>query len=423
MGIRSFCGACDPAIPNNPKMYNRERDHMKNMTRFAKAAVGSFAVSMALSGVAMAQEYEWPRMLVIATPGTSTGSFASTNGWGPALQKETGTTVRIVPEDSEPMRYKRLTDREDIAIASVSASEMALQAEGVGGYASAKPLPQRILWHHNDTPWGFVVAGDSDLQSLEDIGKGGVRVTSGVFSPAIVAAITQALPAFIGMTPEEAQEKIEFVPASSYGENCRSVVEGKSDVAYCSPISSVLSEMEGAPGSIRWLPMDPANKEGWDGYLSYRPMTIPSTISMGVSTAKGVESMTSNFVYAVPVTAEEDFVYNMAKWMNESHDNYKGSHALATRMSLEHFRNFLDANPIPVHEGTVKYLREIGAWTEEDDAWNNEAIEKMDAWIAARNAGMKEAMEQGVEMNFENQEYLDILAKHTDGLEPFRSRL
>jgi hypothetical protein len=32
-------------------------------------------------------------------------------------------------------------------------------------------------------------------------------------------------------------------------------------------------------------------------------------------------------------------------------------------------------------------------------------------------------MEQGVEMNFENQEYLDILAKHTDGLEPFRSRL
>ena len=178
---------------------------------------------------------------------------------------------------------------------------------------------------------------------------------------------------------QEAQEKIEFVPASSYGENCRSVVEGKSDVAYCSPISSVLSEMEGAPGSIRWLPMDPANKEGWDGYLSYRPMTIPSTISMGVSTAKGVESMTSNFVYAVPVTAEEDFVYNMAKWMNESHDNYKGSHALATRMSLEHFRNFLDANPIPVHEGTVKYLREIGAWTEEDDAWNNEAIEKMDA--------------------------------------------
>ena len=130
---------------------------MKKMTRFAKAAVGSFAVSMALSGVAMAQEYEWPRMLVIATPGTSTGSFASTNGWGPALQKETGTTVRIVPEDSEPMRYKRLTDREDIAIASVSASEMALQAEGVGGYASAKPMPQRILWHHNDTPWGFVV--------------------------------------------------------------------------------------------------------------------------------------------------------------------------------------------------------------------------------------------------------------------------
>jgi TRAP transporter TAXI family solute receptor len=396
---------------------------MKNTNKFMRLGLGSVLVTLGLSTASMAQDYEWPRLLVIGTPGTSTGSFASTNGWGPTLQKETGTTVRIVPEDSEPMRYKRLTDREDIAISSVSASEMAIQTEGVGGYASAKPLPQRILWHHNDTPWGFVTGGDSDLKSIQDIGKGGVRITSGVFSPAIVTAITKALPAFAGMTPEEAAEKITFVPASSYGENCRSVVEGKSDLAYCSPISSVLSEMEGAPGSIRWLDMDPENKEGWNGYLSHRPMTIPTKVSLGVKTAQGVNSMTSNFVYAVPATAEVDFAYNMAKWIHESHDAYKGSHALAARMSVELFRGYLDNNPMPVHEGTVKYLREIGQWTDEDDVWNNTAIEQMDAWIAARQAGMKDAMEQGVEINFENEAFLEIMAKHTEGLESFRSRL
>ncbi|MEH6647630.1 TAXI family TRAP transporter solute-binding subunit [Sulfitobacter sp.] len=388
-----------------------------------KLGLGSALVTLGLSTAAMAQDYDWPRLLVIGTPGTSTGSFASTNGWGPTLQKETGTTVRIVPEDSEPMRYKRLTDREDIAIASVSASEMAIQPEGVGGYASAKPMPQRILWHHNDTPWGFVVAGDSDLQTLGDIGKGGVRVTSGVFSPAIVTAITKALPAFIGLTPEEAAEKITFVPASSYGENCRSVVEGKSDVAYCSPISSVLSEMEGATGSIRWLAMDPEDKEGWSGYRSFRPMTIPTKTSLGVKTAQGVDSMTSNFVYAVPETADVDFAYNMTKWFHQSHDAYKGSHAFAARMSVDLFRGYLASNPMPIHEGTVKYLREIGQWTDEDDVWNNAAIEQMDQWIAARRAGMKDAMEQGVEINFENEAFLEIMAKHTEGLEVFRSRL
>ena len=35
----------------------------------------------------------------------------------------------------------------------------------------------------------------------------------------------------------------------------------------------------------------------------------------------------------------------------------------------------------------------------------------------------REVRRARAEMNFENQEYLDILAKHTDGLEPFRSRL
>jgi len=153
-------------------------------------------------------------------------------------------------------------------------------------------------------PGGFVVAGDSDIQSIEDIGRGGVRVTSGVFSPVIVEVVTKALPAFIGMSPEEAAEKIEFVPASSYGENCRSVIEGKSDVAYCAPISSVLSEMEGAPGSIRWLPMDPNATESWEAFLNFRPMTIPTKMTFGVSTAVGIDSMTSNFVYAVPATAD-----------------------------------------------------------------------------------------------------------------------
>ncbi|MBM1690505.1 TAXI family TRAP transporter solute-binding subunit [Sulfitobacter geojensis] len=396
---------------------------MKNTNKFMRLGLGSVLVTLGLSTASMAQDYEWPRLLVIGTPGTSSGSFASTNGWGPALQKETGTTVRIVPEDSEPMRFKRLTDREDIAISSLSASEMAIQTEGVGGYASAKPMPQRILWHHNDTPWGFVTAGDSDLKSLADIGKGGVRITSGVFSPAIVTAITKALPAFAGLTPEEAAEKITFVPASSYGENCRSVVEGKSDLAYCSPISSVLSEMEGAPGSIRWLEMDPENKAGWDGYLAHRPMTIPTKISLGVKTAQGVNSMTSNFVYAVPATAEVDFAYNMAKWIHESHDAYKGSHALAARMSVDLFRGYLDNNPMPIHEGTVKYLREIGQWTDEDDVWNNAAIELMDKWVEARRAGMKDAMEQGIEINFENEAFLELMAKHTEGLPAFRSRL
>ena len=383
------------------------------------------ALVLGTAGVAHGAEsdYELPRMLVIGTPGTSSGSFASTNGWAPILQEEVGSMVRIIPEDSETMRYRRLTQRKDINVSSVSAAEMRFQTEGIGGYAATEPAQQRILWHHNDTPWGFVVSGDSDLHTLEDLKKGGVRVAKSMQSPPMITAVTEALPAFLGLSEEEAQQKLSYVPASSYAANCRSVVEGKADVAYCSPISSVLSEMEGAPGGIRWLPMDQDNTEGWDGYLTHRPMLVPTEIDLGVSTAQGVDGATSNFLYTIPADADTDFAYNLAKWLHQSFDSYKDTHPLAARMSVDVFRNYLDLTPLPVHEGTVKYLKEIGVWTEEDDAWNEQAIAKMERWTEARNAAMAEAQEAGVEIGFENQAYLDILNKHTKDLEGFKSRL
>ncbi|MGR3321482.1 MAG: TAXI family TRAP transporter solute-binding subunit [Pseudooceanicola sp.] len=388
-----------------------------------RGIAAGLAVSTALvSGPLAAQDFEWPRLLVIGTPSTSTGSFASTNGWAPVLQQETGMVVRVVPTGSEPERYKRLVEREDIQISSVSASEMRFQIQGITGYAAVPAKSMRMIWHHNDTPWGFVTSGNSDVQGLEDLKNGGVRFAQAASSPAMTEAVKVGIPAYLGMSPEEAEQTIEYIPTSSYGENCKSVVEGKADIAYCSPISSVLSEMEAAPGSIRWLPM-PADNPGWDAYLDINPMLVPSEISVGVSTAKGVPGATSNFVYAVTTDTDADFVYNMAKWFDTSYANYSKTHMLAARMSRELWRGYLDRTPMPVHEGTVRYLKEIGIWTEADDEWNQEAIEKMDAWIAARDAALKEAREAGVELNFENEEYLAILEKHTKDLAGFRSRL
>lgn len=398
------------------------------MTKFAPArsllslaAAVTFGVS---ASVAQAEDYDLPRLLVIGTPGTSSGSFASTNGWAPVLKDQTGTNARIVPEDSEAQRYRRLTERRDIHISSVASAEIRSQTEGVGAYAGLNPTPQRVIWHHNDTPWGFVVSGESDLESMEDLKEEeDIRVAVGAFSPPMITAVRKALPAYLGLSEEEAEELITYVPASSYVENCRSVVEGKADVAYCATVSSVLSEMEGAPGGIRWLDMDQDNKEAWDAYLEHRPMTVPVTINMGVSSARGVDGLTSNFLYSVPADADDEFAYDMAKWFHQAYDDYKGSHPLSTRMSIDVFREYLDTSPLPVHEGTVRYLKEIGEWTEEDDAWNQEAIEKMDAWIAAREAALAEAREKRIKPNQDNDEYMEIFEKHTEGLEGFRTRL
>lgn len=390
--------------------------------RFLTPALLSLGVALG-SAAAHADYDDLPRLLVIGTPGTQTGSFASTNGWAAIYQEQTGKNARIVPEDSELQRYRRLNQRGDINLSSVTAAEMRYQIQGIDGYVGTEPAAQRLVWHHNDTPWGFVVSGDSNLETMQDLTSGGVKVAQGVFSPAMTTIAKEAMPAFVGVSPEEAEETFQYVPASSYVENCRSVVEGKADVAWCSPISSVLSEMEGAPGGIRWLPMDLDNKEGWQGFMEYSPMSIPSEISFGVSTAKGVDGLTSNFIYAAPADADADFVYTLAKWFHESYDEYKGTHPLASRMGMDVFRDYMDRSSVPVHEGTVRYLKEIGKWTDEDEAANQASIEKMDRWIEAREAALAEAREKRIVPDQDNEEFMAIHNKHTEGLEGFSSRL
>ncbi|WP_339842607.1 TAXI family TRAP transporter solute-binding subunit [uncultured Halopseudomonas sp.] len=364
-----------------------------------------------------------PNLLVIGTPGTSSGSFASTNGWGPILQKDLGVNVRVVPEDSEVQRHKRLTERRDLTLSSVSTAELRFQLQGIGHYATMAPVPQRVVWHHNDTPWSFVVSGDSDLHTMDDLKQDGLRIAQGQFSPPMIAAVRDGLPAYLGMSREEGAAHFTFVPASSYVENCRTVVEGRADVAYCASISSVMAEMEGAPGGIRWLPMDLDNTEAWAGFLEHRPMVMPGTITMGVSSAKGVDGLASNFLYAAPADADEAFAYRMAKWFHQSYDRYKGSHPLSTRMSLEVFREYLDRSPLPVHGGTVRYLREINVWTEEDERRNQQAIEKVDSWMAARTAALAEAQASGIKPDAKDEQFMAIVQKHTQGLEGFRTRL
>ncbi len=398
---------------------------MKNVWRAPVTAclVAAFGLSAGITATAQADDYDWPRMLRIATPGTASGSFASTNGWSPILQSQTGMTVRVVPEDSEPTRYTRLTQRKEFDIASISSAEVRFQMEGIDGYAAMPPNPLRIVWHHNDTPWAFVVRGDSDIKTIYDLNREGVRVSLSSQSPPMMRTVREALPRFLGMTPEEAEEKWTFVPAGSYVENCRSVTDGRADVAWCAPISAVLSEMEGHPRGIRWLDQPLDDTEAWAGWLSVRPAHVPATIDMGVSTARGTDGLVSNFLYWATPDTDEDLIYNLAKWFHQSHDAYKETHALAARMSLEHFRNYLNGSPLPVHDGTVRYLREIGAWTEEDDEWNEAAKEQVDRWLEARRKGMEEARSAGVRPHWEDENFQRIMRKHTEGLEIFRTRL
>ncbi len=50
----------------------------------------------------------------------------------------------------------------------------------------------------------------------------------------------------------------------------------------------------------------------------------------------------------------------------------------------------------PFHPGAVRYLTEIGVWTEEADAWNAKRVERLEQVKEAWNAAFDAAAEQGL---------------------------
>ena len=368
-------------------------------------------------------DFKWPPLLRIATPTTQSASFASTNGWAPMLSNDTGANIRVVPEDSELRRYMRFAISKEFEIASISVAEGAAAMQGQDGYKTQRAFPTRILWFQNDTPWGFVVRGDSDIKTIYDLKKKGVKVALSTQSPPMMVAVQEALPAFIGWTKEEAAENWTFVPAGSYPDNCRTIPDGRADVAYVTPISSITFEMEAHPRGLRWLAMPIEDADGWKGFMKIRPTVLPVTMDFGVKSAIGVDGLASAFLYFTRPDLDQEMVYRIAKWLDESFDKYKAVHSIAERMSLSYYRTFLNHSPLPVAEGTIRYLREIGKWTESDDKWNADAIALMDRWIAARNAALDEAEAKKVKVHFEDPAFLEIFTKHTKDIPVFTSRV
>jgi len=151
----------------------------------------------------------------------------------------------------------------------------------------AKPMPPRNHVHHNDYALGLCLPGIPICKTLEDIGKGGSDAYNPAFSRPrgfLGWPRSQSFARFIGMT-QKRRRKIEF-SCLSYSENDRCRRRFKLTLLLFADLLGPF-EMKGGPGSHSLACMDPANKEGWYGYLSTRPDDHPVEIILWAEHPKG----------------------------------------------------------------------------------------------------------------------------------------
>ena len=77
-------------------------------------------------------------------------------------------------------------------------------------------------------------------------------------------------------------------------------------------------------------------------------------------------------------------------------------------MSIEFLRKQLDETFLPVHEGQIKYLKELGIWTAADDARQEYNVNLIDRYIKAYDEAIAMADEKTMKVAPDNEEWVEL---------------
>jgi len=350
---------------------------MLHKNKILTAGLVVAGMTMAGASAVSAADFKWPKYFNVIAPTVGTANHSLDVAWTSEFSAKTGVRVRVLPTPNGYARTQWLNSNQG-KLSLYQPSDYFAQMEGIDGYASrvAGPSDTRLMYVNLVTPWGYMVRGDSKIKSIKDI-KSSTRVAF-YSGSSFISTGAKALLAYAGLT-EATVKKIEV---GSYPANTAIIVEGRADVAFTSPISGTSYKAEANPNGIRWLGISGSDS----GFKSYRKLQagyVPAKTVSGPKSAMGVVMDHAFQTQHVRASESVDFVYNLTKWLDQNHDSFKGKFVHAKMMSIASLVKYLDQGILePLHEGTIKYLKEKGIWNASHQARQDKILTIVDQRIA-----------------------------------------
>ena len=349
--------------------------------------------------------YEWPKEFRIATHGIGASDYAQMTAVAPIIEKATGMKVRVVPEESIPLKA-RWVAQGMFDTTTESAGEVAsFNMEAKGGYATRDggPFQIRAFAQSLIQSFGVMVRGDSSIRTVYDI-KPGTKMS--VWTMPGGLQVVQAVLAWANLTTDD----VVLVETGSYPDNMRMVADGRADVACLSlPSSTVVQELEAGPHGLHWLSLDSQeDPEGAARFNTILPAHMFAPITIGVPSSIGLWGWGSASLLWTRVDVDPELIYQLVKWLDENYDSYKDLHPNNADMSLDRFRVSLDIIYLPIHEGAIRYLKEKGMWTAEDDARQAYNVDLVTRYIEAYQEAIDLADAAGITVAPDSEEWIEL---------------
>ncbi len=356
--------------------------------------------------------WQWPEKLFFGSVGIATGTYAVAIAWMVPLGEDTGMTTRVVVQPDMDVLLAMLKSHQ-LDITSVKQSGMPwIRTEQVYANRDGGPLRLRGLGVGGKRDSGWATTSGSSIKTPYDIKPGTRIIYPAYLGPVEIAVSQMGLIAWAQVD----QEDIVWVPSNSTAATGRLLMDGKADVVHVETTThSQWLEAAASPRGLAFLDLDAlANPEAAERYRAEHPTVTFAIITDGLPSSIGHYGMTSMGPYLVTADTDPELTYHLAKWLDEKRDLYKDNHPLAAAMTVENLMSLAETHYIPIHEGVVKYLKELGMWTPAAEARLRYNTDLLDAYIKAWNAAIALAGEKGIEVNPKNKVWIDLWFTYRD---------
>ena len=281
----------------------------------------------------------------------------------------TGVDIRLQPGDKSVDRLKIMKAGE-VDFGVLTAGDVYLSMNSLGEYVGMEPQSLRVMWEGYKNAIAYCVPGDSGIKTVQDIK--GKKVASYDTYPS-VQLYMEAMLAFANYTWDD----VVPITVAGYPAGLKAALAGAVDVAFAATTTPAVYEMEKSIHGVYFLPLPPEDTEGWARYKKVLPYFYPAkgVIGPGLSEEKPLLGAAYAMQFACYDDMDKDLAYWLTKHFTECYDVYKEKHKILPYYSLD-FTLRSDKNVAPFHDGSVKYFKEIGAWTDENEKKQEELLKK-----------------------------------------------
>lgn len=338
--------------------------------------MGMALATAGLAWLAPIAAQELPRTMTWSAYDVGSAGYAEASAIADAFGRKYGTRVRIQPSGSAVGRLQPLLNgRVDYGYL---ATETFFASEGLFDFSGRRWGPQDLrVVAGRPSSFGMPTAADANIDTIADVK--GKRLAYAAGNPSINVKCDAVL-AFAGLTRED----VDLRMFPTYSASMSALAQDKADATCTLTTPSQLYELAESPRGIHWVPLPPDNEEGWQRLEALAPFFAPfeETVGAGISANHPVPMMAYRYpLVVVRADLSNEAVYSFIKALDETFDLYKDATSSMPRWDLERAgKPPVDA---PFHSGAIKYLKEKGIWSDQDQTWNDRRLKRLEALQAA----------------------------------------